>query len=86
VIGVDGADAVFARGLELGGTEAVRPEDLQGVGRVGYLRDPDGNVFGVISEVLSDGTSPMSERAVDLEAPMHGERQAIDPMQATPEP
>jgi predicted enzyme related to lactoylglutathione lyase len=74
VIGVDDADATFAKGLELGGMEAVAPEDLQGVGRVGYLRDPDGNLFGVISEVLSDGSSPM--RAADAE----------DPMQVTPEP
>lgn len=56
VVAVDDVDASFARGLELGGAEAIAPDDLTGVGRVGYLRDPDGNVFGMISEVLSDGT------------------------------
>ncbi|GAA1423128.1 VOC family protein [Agrococcus citreus] len=72
VVSVDDVDATFARGIELGAAEAVAPEDLQGVGRVGYVRDPDGNVFGMISEVLSDGTDV---RAV-----------AVDPMQVTPEP
>ena len=28
-------------------------------GRVGYLLDPDGNVFGLISPVMSDGTRAM---------------------------
>jgi uncharacterized protein len=32
---------------------------MQGVGRVGYLLDPDGNVFGLISAVMSDGTTGM---------------------------
>ena len=30
---------------------------MQGVGRVGYLRDPDDNVFGLISPVMSDGST-----------------------------
>jgi predicted enzyme related to lactoylglutathione lyase len=34
-------------------------EDMQGVGRVGYLLDPDGNVFGLISPRLSDGSTAM---------------------------
>lgn len=59
VIGVDDVDAMFARGLELGGTEALPLEDWPGVGRGGYLLDPDGNVFGLISPVLSDGTRAM---------------------------
>jgi predicted enzyme related to lactoylglutathione lyase len=72
VIGVDDVDASMARALELGGAESVPAEDLQGVGRVGYLRDPDGNVFGLIAEVPSD------DRDV---------RQGpLDPMQVTPEP
>jgi len=28
--------------------------------RVGYLLDPDGNVFGLISSVLSDGSDTMA--------------------------
>jgi predicted enzyme related to lactoylglutathione lyase len=86
VVGVDDTDAVMARGMELGGAESVPAEDMAGIGRVGYLRDPDGNVLGVISVALSDGSSAIVDAAVDLEAPMHGESQALDPMQVTPEP
>jgi predicted enzyme related to lactoylglutathione lyase len=61
VVGVDGSvDDLFRRGLELGGTEALPLADMQGIGRVGYLLDPDGNVFGLISPVLSDGTNVMT--------------------------
>lgn len=59
VIGLDDVDATFARGLELGGTAALPPDDLPGVGRLAYLLDPDNNVFGFISPVLSDGTNTM---------------------------
>ena len=59
VIGVDDVDALMRRGLELGGAEALPAEDMQGVGRVGYLRDPDDNVFGLISPVMSDGSTGM---------------------------
>lgn len=59
VVGVDNVDELFAKGLELGGIEALPLDDMQGVGRVGYLLDPDNNVFGLISPVLSDGTSAM---------------------------
>jgi predicted enzyme related to lactoylglutathione lyase len=30
---------------------------MAGVGRIGYLLDPDGNVFGLISAVLSESTN-----------------------------
>ena len=50
----------MARGIELGGTEALAAQDMQGVGRVGYLLDPDNNVFGLISAVMSDGTVGMA--------------------------
>ncbi|WP_245603677.1 VOC family protein [Intrasporangium oryzae] len=60
VVGVDGrVDDVFQKGLELGGAEALPLADMPGIGRVGYLVDPDGNVFGLISPVLSDGTNVM---------------------------
>ncbi len=55
VVGVDGSiDDMFAKGLELGATEALPLADMAGVGRIGYLLDPDGNVFGLISAVLSE--------------------------------
>ena len=59
VIGVDDVDGLFAKGLELGGSEALAPADMQGVGRLAYLHDPDGNVFGLISPVMSDGSTAM---------------------------
>ena len=59
VVGVDDVDGLMRRGVELGGTEALPARDMQGVGRVGYLLDPDNNVFGMISAVMSDGTTGM---------------------------
>ena len=59
VVGVDDVDGLMQRGVELGGTEALPAQDMQGVGRVGYLLDPDNNVFGMISAVMSDGTTGM---------------------------
>lgn len=60
VLGVEDVDAVFTRGIELGGVGALPPSDMPGVGRLGYLIDPDGNIFGFISPVLSDGTNVMA--------------------------
>ncbi len=59
VVGVEDVDGLFARGLDLGGTVAIAPDDMPGVGRIAYLHDPDNNVFGMISPVLSDGTNAM---------------------------
>jgi len=61
VVGVDGSiDEMFAKGVGLGAVEALPLADMAGIGRVGYLLDPDGNVFGLISPVLSDGMNVMS--------------------------
>ena len=60
VVGVEGpVDEVYQKGLDLGGVVSLPLEDMQGIGRVGYLLDPDGNVFGLISPVMSDGTRAM---------------------------
>jgi len=59
IVGVDDVDGLMRRGVELGGTEAVPAEDMEGVGRGGYLLDPDGNLFGLMSPILSDGTVAM---------------------------
>lgn len=60
VIGVDDVDATFTKGIELGAVGALPPADMPGVGRLAYLIDPDGNIFGFISPVLSDGTDVMA--------------------------
>jgi hypothetical protein len=59
VVGVGDVDGLMRRGVELGGIEALPATDWPGIGRGGYLLDPDGNVFGLISPVLSDGTTGM---------------------------
>jgi uncharacterized protein len=63
VVGVDDVDGLMARGIELGGTEALPATDWPGIGRGGYLLDPDGNVFGLISPVMSDGRVAMGAGA-----------------------
>ena len=60
---VDDVDGLMRRGIELGATEASPAEDWPGIGRGGYLLDPDRNLFGLISPVLSDGTVAMGEGA-----------------------
>ena len=66
VIGVDGdIDQLFATGLSLGAVEALPLQDLPGFGRLGYLIDPDHNVFGQITPRLSDGTMAMGSGAQD---------------------
>lgn len=59
VVAVDDVDATYARGLELGGSDAMAPSDVPGVGRLAYLLDPDNNLFGFLSPTLSDGTRAM---------------------------
>lgn len=39
--------------------EALPAQGMQGVGRVGYLLDPEQNVFGLVSPFMSDGTIGM---------------------------
>ncbi|HEX2194978.1 MAG TPA: VOC family protein, partial [Candidatus Limnocylindria bacterium] len=63
VVGVEDVDGLMRRGIELGATEALPATDWPGNGRGGYLIDPDGNVFGLLSPVLSDGTVAMGAGA-----------------------
>jgi len=59
VVGVDDVDGLMQRGIELGAREALPATDWPGIGRGGYLLDPDNNIFGLISPILSDGTRAM---------------------------
>jgi uncharacterized protein len=63
VVGVDDVDGLMQRGIELGATEALPATDWPGIGRAGYLLDPDNNVFGLISPVTSDGRVAMGAGA-----------------------
>ena len=48
VIGLDGnIDELMRRAVELGATVSMAAEDSPGLGRLGYLLDPDGNLLGL---------------------------------------
>jgi len=44
---VPNVDAYFARAQKLGGTVALPKQAINGVGWVAYVKDPDGNIFGI---------------------------------------
>ena len=45
---VPNCDVSVALALEAGGSVAVPAEDMPGVGRLAYVRDPDGNILGLL--------------------------------------
>jgi predicted enzyme related to lactoylglutathione lyase len=47
-VNVDDLDKSFARGLELGGTVALPKMPIPGIGWLAYLKDTEGNVFGLM--------------------------------------
>jgi predicted enzyme related to lactoylglutathione lyase len=47
-VAVDDLDDTERRITEAGGARVVETRQVEGVGRVAYFRDPDGNVLGVI--------------------------------------
>lgn len=51
---VENIDAKYAQALALGGGEAAPPEDYDGVGRVAYCEDGEGNLFGMIQPFAGD--------------------------------
>lgn len=61
VIGTDKVDELFAKGLELGAIEGLPLDDMPGVGRLGYLIDPDGNIFGLISPDMGEEAPQAAE-------------------------
>ena len=48
IVGVADAQATFDKALAEGGSEALPVTHMPGVGLVGYLRDPDRNLVGII--------------------------------------
>lgn len=46
-LGVDDLDAAMAAGEKAGGTVAMPRMPIPGVGYVGYLKDTEGNIFGL---------------------------------------
>ena len=47
-VGVDAVDALVAKSLTLGGTIAVPKMAIPGVGWLAYIKDPDGNLLGLM--------------------------------------
>ena len=45
---VPDCDGYVAKVVQAGGSVSMEPQDMPGVGRVSYVRDPDGNVFGML--------------------------------------
>jgi predicted enzyme related to lactoylglutathione lyase len=45
---VDSLDETFAKALANGGTSAVPKMPITGVGWLAYIKDPDGNIFGMM--------------------------------------
>ncbi len=50
IMSVDDIDTEFDRALRLGAQEALAKLAVPGMGWAAYLRDPDGNVFGMFQE------------------------------------
>lgn len=49
-MGVDDTDAYVARATSLGGEVAVPKTAVQGVGWLAYVKDTEGNIFGLMQE------------------------------------
>ena len=47
-MGVDDVEASLAKAVDLGGTIAVPKMAIPGIGWLGYVKDPDGNLFGMM--------------------------------------
>ena len=47
-IGVDDLDGLLDKAVALGGTVVVPKMAVPGIGWLGYLNDPDGNIFGMM--------------------------------------
>jgi uncharacterized protein len=45
---VESVDDVFSKAISLGGTTAVPKMPIQGVGWLAYIKDPDGNLLGLM--------------------------------------
>lgn len=55
VIGVGDCQEYFDRALAAGGTEAMPVTAMPGVGILAYVKDPDGNLFGIIQPEPGSG-------------------------------
>jgi len=49
---VEDCDATVAAAVAAGGAVAMPADDMPGIGRLAYLTDPDGNIFGVLQPAM----------------------------------
>ncbi|HXE57541.1 MAG TPA: VOC family protein [Gemmatimonadales bacterium] len=54
-ISVNDLDRTLGDARRLGGILAVAPTEIPGVGRLAYMKDTEGNIFGMIEAASSDG-------------------------------
>jgi predicted enzyme related to lactoylglutathione lyase len=47
-IGVEDVDDAYKKALELGAGSQMEVSEIPGVGRFAYLKDPEGNLFGIL--------------------------------------
>ena len=52
IIGVDDVDATVTKIKAAGGTMALPAMDIPGVGRLAYMHDTEGNIFGIIKPTM----------------------------------
>ncbi len=52
---VDDVDETYGKAMSLGGNEALAPMDIEGVGRLAFVLDPQGAGFGLIKAVAESG-------------------------------
>jgi uncharacterized protein len=52
IIAVDDTDSYVEKVIRLGGTLALAAMDVPTVGRLAYCKDPEGNVFGMLTPIL----------------------------------
>jgi uncharacterized protein len=61
-VGTPDVDATLERAKSLGGSVVMEPFDIADVGRIAYLRDPQGAVFAIYKPTME--TSPEADPAV----------------------
>lgn len=54
-VGIGNLDETFQKALSLGAEEAVPKMEIPGVGWLSYIKDPDGNILGLLQP---DKTAP----------------------------
>jgi uncharacterized protein len=52
VVATDDVDALFTKAVTAGATVASSPDDMEGVGRLAYILDPDHNLIGMIAPAM----------------------------------